>query len=439
MRTRSAAVVAALVLASTGARADTVDVSSTTMLMWQKDFRLPASTNTSQLVELRSVVPLLEILNVSARDIRNPVAEHLQLELSTWGGVELADHRWQPGPSLSSDFSGDLDVAYLKGDLLSQRLTLRLGRQHVVEGNARMLHVDGVEAVVRLPENFGISGYFGKPVASRFDAVGTDRTTNATRGDYAGGGRVSYAYPGWAEGGVSFAWAIDHGNLSRQDLGGDLRVTPYRALTFNGFVDYSLYEARVAEGNVMATWQLWRRLSFSADYRHLEPDLFLPRDSILAVFSNSKQNDLGGSLHLTVPCLAGGLDADYHALLEPAGTGHDARLKGTAHPYGPYITVGAELRYLHNPDNGYSEARLFGGHQMGRVAFTLDLQGFYFESLVNDHRTSLLATATAGYDLGDGFRAQVSGGGGYTPFVSDQFEVMAKLVYNQTYHLREVR
>ncbi len=438
MRTRYAAVAAALVLASTGSRADTVEVSSTTLLMGRQEFRLPATTSTSQLVELRTVVPLLEILSISARDLQNPLAENLQLELSTWGGLELAEHRWQPGPTQSGDFSGDLDVAYVKGDLLARSLTLRLGRQHVIEGNARMLHVDGVEAVVRLPQNIGISGYFGKPVASRFDVVGTDRTTNSTRGDYAGGGRLSYALPGWFEAGGSFAWAIDHGNLSRQDLGADLRLTPYRALTLSGFADYSLFEARLAEGNATATWQMGRKLSLSADYRHFAPDLLLPRDSILAVFSNSEQNDLGGTVHLA-PCLGLGVDAIYHALLEPAGTGHDARLKGTAHPYGQYTTVGAEVRYLHNPDNGYSEARLFGGQELGRFAVTLDLQGFYFEHLVNAQRTSLLATATAGYDLGAGFRAQVSAGGGATPFVSDEFEVMAKLVYNQTYHLREVR
>ncbi|BDG10586.1 hypothetical protein [Anaeromyxobacter paludicola] len=437
MRIRLAAA-AALVLASTGARADTVEVSSTTMLMGRQEFRLPASTSVSQTVELRTVVPLLELLSLSARDIQNPVVENLQLELSTWGGLELADHRWQPGLGQSSDFSGDLDLAYVRGDLFSRALTVRLGRQHVVEGNARMLHLDGVDAAVRLPANLGISGYFGKPVASRFDAVGTDRTTNPTRGDYAGGGRVSYLLPGWFEAGASFAWAVDHGELSRQDLGGDLRITPLRALTLNGFVDYSLYEARLAEGTAMATWQMSRKLSLAADYSHLEPDLFLPRDSILAVFSNGKQDNVGGTIHLA-PCLGVGVDGIYHALFEPGGTGHDARLKGTVHPYSPYTTVGGELRYLHNTDNGYSEARLFGGQELGRLALTLDLQGFYFEQRVNGERTSLLATATAGYDLGGGFRAQVSAAGGATPFVSDQLEFMAKLVYNQTYHVREVR
>ncbi len=437
MRTRSAAVVAALALAST-ARADTVEVNSTTMLMWQQDFRLPASTATSQQTQPYTVAPLMELLSVSARDIQNPIFEHFELEMSTWGGVDLSDHRWQPGPTLTSDFYGDLDTAYAKGDLFSQHLSLRIGRQNVIEGNSRMLHLDGLEAVVQLPQNFGVSGYFGKPVASRFDATGTDRTTNPTEGDYAGGGRLFYSVPGLLQAGASFAWAVDHGELSRQDVGADLMITPYRSLTFNGFLDYSLYEAGIAEGTVTATWQMDRKLSFAADYSHLEPDLFLPRDSILAVFSNAKQDNVGGTVHFA-PCRGASLDGIYHVLLEAGGTGHDARLRGTLHPYSEYTTVGTELRYLHNYDNGYSEARVFGSQKLGRANFTLDLQGFYFEDVVNDHRTSLLATATAGYDLGGGFSAQLTGGGGYSPFITDQAQLMAKLVYNETYHFRETR
>ncbi len=61
-------------------RGDTVDVSSTTMLIVRDEAR--AGT-------LYTIAPVYEILSLSARNIENPVAEDLKLVVSTWGAGSL--------------------------------------------------------------------------------------------------------------------------------------------------------------------------------------------------------------------------------------------------------------------------------------------------------------------------------------------------------------
>ncbi|HEX9289094.1 MAG TPA: hypothetical protein VF904_06185, partial [Anaeromyxobacteraceae bacterium] len=176
--------------------------------------------------------------------------------------------------------------------------------------------------------------------------------------------------------------------------------------------------------------------------------LFLPRNSILAVFVADKRNDVGGSIHWgALRNLS--LDGDYHLLLEEDGRGHWGRVKGAYHPGGPDKTVGAELSLLKNSnaasginDNGYKLARLFGATPLPflrEVLFTADLQGYFFDKDVNGERRSLAATATLAYELVRGWRAAVAGTAGSTPYLERQFEIMAKLVYDQTYAIREVR
>jgi hypothetical protein len=238
--------------------------------------------------------------------------------------------------------------------------------------------------------------------------------------------------------GASIAYASDHGALSREDLGADFRLTPLRMISLVGSGWYSLYEARIGEASIGVTVTPVRRLDVTADYRHVEPDLFLPRNSILAVFAADKRNDVGGSVHWgAAKDLA--FDADYHALFMDAGTGHWARAKGTYHPGDPSTTVGAEGSYLTQPENGYALARLFGAKTIQAFTGTLDLYGYFFKNTVNGASNSLIATASVGYGFARGWRAVLAGTGGTTAYLTSTFDVMAKLVYDQTYITREVR
>ena len=86
-RHRLVALAAALAVAS-GARADTVQVSSTTMLLGRQDFRDGS---------LQTAVPLYELLDLDASGVKTSFAD-FEIALSTWGSADLGDVRfWQNG------------------------------------------------------------------------------------------------------------------------------------------------------------------------------------------------------------------------------------------------------------------------------------------------------------------------------------------------------
>jgi hypothetical protein len=432
-------ILAAVVAAAGGARADTIQASSTTMLLGRQDYREGS---------LQTAVPLYELLSISASDIRTPYADNLEVALSTWGAVDLANNTrfWQNGAPTGSRFTGDVNAGYVRGDFFGKVLTLKLGREMVADGVARMVQIDGGEVRLNLPAGFGVSGYVGSPVAPRFMGRGGELQTGNAGAELALGGRASWRYASLLEVGASVAAANDHGDVVRRDVGADLRITPvhYLTLVTSGF--YSLWESRIGEALVALQLAPVHGLDVTVDYRHVEPDLFLGRNSILSVFVSDNRNDVGGLVHwAALPTLA--LDGDYHFMIEQDGNGHQAKLKGTWRPCGPKSSLGAEAGLLKNAagtaasitGNGYAEARVFGATAWREILFTADLLGYFYDHSVNGEAKALSATGTAGYEFARGWRAALAGTVGSTPFLERQFEIMAKLVYEQTYAVREVR
>lgn len=441
------AVMLALVTSAAAPRADTVQASSTTMLnarqiWWPTD---PRCVGTACATNMITAVPVYEMLDLSATNVQTGFTDNLELTLSTWGGLALGDYRfgqgggvWQNGANTDSHLSGDINLGYVRAEFLDRAVSLRLGRQLVADGSARMTHLDGAQLQLVLPAGFGLSGYAGAPVQSRFEALGGPLTTGNTEATFTAGGRASWRYPGLLDVGASIAWATDRGDVSRQEIGADFLLTPYSFVAFKGAGWWSVYEGRMGEASLAAVLAPVRHVDVTLDYRHVEPDLFLPRNSILSVFAADKRNDVGGAVHWSaLRELA--IDADYHVLLEDAGTGHWARAKGTAHPGGADNTVGAEVSYLYNPENAYFMGRLFGAKALAALTATLDLYGYFFQRAVNGQDQALTATASLGYNIARGLRAVVAGTAGTTAYLSSQYELMAKLVYDQTYIVREVR
>lgn len=422
--------------------ADTVDVSSTTLLTIGEQTRGGVRGQTPELV---TVAPLFEILNISARDVTNPIANDLQLVVSTWGSYELADRRWDNGTS--SDLTGDVVTGYLSGRLLDDRLTLRLGRAHVMTGVARMIQLDGGEAVVTLPYGVRLSGYAGVPVSQRFSSRSGVRSWNPVAGDLAYGGRAAffYAIPGYSgrglDLGASANFVEDDGDPVRQEVGADFRLQPLaKNLTVFGFGAFSLYDERFSEGNLAVSWTALPRLHVTADWRYTAPDLFLARNSILSVFSAEERNDVGGGVRYE---LSREIDVgvDYHLVIQPDDDGdyfgHLAEA-GVGWERGD-TSAGGEIFFLDSLENGYVGGRLFGRQDFGRYFATADVLAHVFEEEVNGEDFSISGTLSAGVDLAKGFSAVVAGRAGVTPFLEQTYDVMAKLVYNQTYRIREVR
>jgi hypothetical protein len=444
MRIPTSLAVAVLALAAGAAQAETVDVTSTTLLRLGQETRRPASGLEP---DLDTVAPAFEILSISARGVSNPIVDDLAIVVSTWGSYELADRRWDNGTT--SNLTGDVVTGYVQGKLVDRRLTLRLGREHVMTGASRMIHLDGAEAIGFLPLGLRLSAYAGVPVSQRFTTRQTIRSWNPVGGDLAYGGRAAWSYglagfPGRGiDLGVSANVVQDGDDLVRQEAAADLRVQPMGDLTLTAFGAFSLYDERLSELAARAMWSVTRRLRLEADARFFAADLLLARNSILSVFSAAEQTSFGAGASYE---LRRGLtaSASYHLNLEPPETiggsdevGHDADAS-VEWQRGPTL-AGAEVHFLDSVENGFVALRLFGRRDLGRLFAAVDVFSHFFREDVNGEDLAVTGTLSAGLNLARGFSAVVSGRAGMTPFLEQTFDVMAKLVYNSTYRIREVR
>jgi hypothetical protein len=440
-------VLAAALLAAAGpVRADTVDVSSITLLTAGEQTR---GGGPGVAPELVTVVPAYEILNIAARNVTNPVANDLHIVVSTWASYELADPRWDNGTD--SNLTGDVLTGYVSGRLLDDVLMLRLGREHVMTGVGRMIQLDGGEAIVSYPVGplgLRVSGYAGVPVSQRFATRSGVRSWNPVAGDLAYGGRAmfSFAPGGGVSGrgvdvGASVNFVEDDGEEVREEVGADLRVTPSRDLTVSAFGAYSLFDERFSEASTVVQWTAMPRLHVTADWRYTAPDLLLSRNSILSVFSASRRNDVGAGVtyELTREIDVG---ASYHLSVEPGEEegedyfGNNAGAELAWHR--GRTAAGVELFFLDSLENGYLGSRLFGRQDFGRFFAAADVLGHLFREEVNGEDFAVTGTLSAGVELVKGFSAVVAGRAGMTPFLEQSFDLMAKLVYDQSY-VRGVR
>jgi hypothetical protein len=435
-------------LASTPARADTVEARSTTFLTVGQDTRYRGGSKP----DLVTVAPAYEILSITARDIDTAVAD-FQVVLSTWGAVDLAKRRWDSGTTSNSSLTADVTTGYIQAQLAGRHLTLRVGRTSVASGSARMIQIDGGEVVAAVPlgkVDLKLEGYGGVPTSQRFESRSGEKSWNPTGGTVAYGGRAGLALPiaGLPGRALEVAGSAnvvkDGSDLVRQEVGGDVRLQPFPRsdLVLTGFGTYDTYDHRFSEASATVSASATPRLHLSADWRFVEPGLLLSRSSILSVFSANTWSEYGGGLRYD---LGRGihLGGDAHLRVEAgdgdAGGHTGADLAGRLDWESSLGSAGAELSYLDARENGYVGARVHGRRNLGRIFVTADVLAQFFEKSVNGQGQAVTGTLSAGYDLTRGFSALVSGGAGMNPFLEQTFDVMVKLAYNQTYVTREVR
>ena len=449
MRTTPRLLAAALAIAAAATvRADVVEATATTVVTAGQQLR---GALTGQTPELDNVIPVLELVTVSARDVRNPLFQNLEVVVSGWGSYELGEVRWNAGTT--DKFTGDLTTGYVRGQLLSRALTLRAGRAYVVAGSGRMLQLDGADLLVRLPGGVALSAFGGIPVAQRFRTRAGEKSWNPSGGDLAYGGRLAWTLPlpgAFGRGldlGASAVMVTNDGDTVRKDAGFDLRFQPTAGLVFTGSGTYALEAGRLAEAGVAALWNASKRTFVTVDFKKVAPDLFLSQSSILSVFSDKERTDVGGGVRYQLS-EAASVGLDYHALLEPSGEGsksdlgHEAAARaewGRGH-----TRLGGEVTYLvagglGSEENGYVGGRVFGRRELGRAFVAGDVLVHSFKQEINGNKLAVTGSLSAGYALAGGWSAVLAGRAGVTPFLEQQADLLVKLVYNQTYRAREVK
>jgi hypothetical protein len=450
MRTTAPMLAALLALVSAaGARADVVEATSTTLVTAGQQLRGALATETPK---LDTVVPLYEILSVRASELRNPLRiENLEVVFSGWASYDLGEVRWSSGTT--DKFTGDITTGYVRGSVWDRRITLRLGREYVVAGAGRMLQLDGGDLLLRLPAGFSLSAFAGLPVAQRFRTRHGDQTWNPAGGDQTWGGRLGWTLPlpgapgmGLAVG-LSVVAVTDHGYDARKDAAVDARLQAWKNLVLTAGSTYSLAAGRFAETNVNALWTASPKLFVNLGAKRTAPDLFLSQNSILSVFADANRTDVGGGFRYQVS-RSTSLGLDYQALIEPTGEGSKTTLGHQAAARAEWeratSRLGGELSFLQAPglgskENGYVGVRVFGRHDYRRIYVAADVAAYFLKEEVNGNKTSLNGSLSAGYPMGRGWSAVVAGHAGVTPFLTQQADLLVKLVYNQTYRVREVK
>lgn len=412
----SASLLGLIVVCDSHADATEIDAHMTTLLSGRPDPRDGA---------LRTVLPIYEILSLSAKGLEAPGMRDMTIVLSAWGSSDALARE------IDRRIRADVDIAYIGGRIAGSRLRLRLGRQFVWDGSARIGHVDGAYGIFAVPvsgHELGAALWGGVPVAAAF---------GADRGDLNSGARVFWRLAGDHEVGLSAAEALDGGRVRRRDAGLDAHVQLHRDLALTTFALFSLVEERMAEADVRAVWRPFGALEVAMDGRRIAPDLFLPRTSILSVFAASRRDELGGSAAWR-PRNSLRASLDLHAVLddEHRGTNAGARVEAIAHGG----RIGLEGRRLLLHDTGYRRLRLFAMAELSEpLTASLDLAAHWFDQPLNGEVRSITGVATAGYKLGDSWQAVLSGFAGAGPSFERSFEIIARIAYGGTLRAREVR
>lgn len=395
-------------------RADVLDMTVATLLTGHADPRDG---------QLHTVVPVYESLSLNATFVR-PYTDGIRIVFAGWGGL-----LWDV-PS-SANWSGDVDLGYVEGGFLRRRLQLRVGRQLIFGGAARNAQIDGGSATVRIYRGLHLSGYGGLPVTPRF---------GVSRGDLIFGGRLFYRHAIGAEVGFSFNQINQAGQIARQDVAIDAHYSPHPKLALNAYALFAIPERRFAEIDVSAMWLHSGNFQMWADYRRTAPDLFLPLNSVLAVFSQETRDEAGANLFVR-PNRRLRVVADYHTVLYPEGVGHHAGSKlTTLLGQRDHTSLSLETRLRLLPDDGYLQLRAYSSHRLSpQFLTTLGVDSYFLQRAINGQPYSVTVHASTAYDFPLGFRLVLTGMADVTPFVERRFEFIARLAYNVVRRFHEVR
>lgn len=406
------------------ARAATVEASATTVLIARPQASRGVATPTA---------PLLELVDVSAKDIDWGPAQDVRVKLSAWGrwhvlgGLSEGSVGSLRGPSAQDPLGADLQLLYAEARVLDRRLHVRAGRQLIFDGaTPRVVHVDGASLDFRIARGFGVRAYGGAPVVPLFGPRPADVQTGA---------RVYYSPSFGNELGASYTYGFGletfgAAAISRHEVGLDGRWAVRRDVLLTAAGIWSVADSRLVEAELMPRWFVRPDVELYAHLRRTAPDLWLPRTSILSVFADDERDEWGGGVYWA-PMRRLSLTADGRYLRMVDGSGHDVRARGTYRlGFRNRAQVGAEVRQLRIPENGYVLGRVFATHRITEQLFVAgDADVYFLDAPINGETTSVAASASVGWRFLPGWRATVSGVAGADPTFARRFELLARVGY----------
>lgn len=435
MKSLAATIALFLLLAPTLAQAAELEANGTTILQLEER-SVPGFAK-------QRVAPATQFVGVNAEKLGDG---NLSLHLYGWGRVDLADRSTDEGTT-----DGDLTYGYLLYRFPKANSQIKAGRFFIYEGVAAE-QIDGVSARADLAGGFAASLFAGAPV--HLDRSGDNK------GDYIGGGRLSYRLPGilevgasaLREGGVDTGGKIDTAAATRTDVknyrqlvGGDIWLSPHRMVELNGHTFYNTATEGVAEQSWLVEVRPLKPLSLSASYdeqrfKHFFATTGFPRTSLNSLF-NPEAGDKISSHGVSATYVVARpveITADYKRY------NYHRENHGNANRYGGEVRlvlldnkVRAGLSY-HRTDastagiNSYHEVHGYGLYNAARYFTSADIIFHVYDDKIYNKDSAFEATASAGYRIMPNLTFSGDVSYGENPRLTDEVRGLLKLTYNFT-------
>jgi hypothetical protein len=163
---------------------------------------------------------------------------------------------------------------------------LRIGRQILSAGAIRPLHIDGIDAHLRLPTRTTLEAFTGIPVVPQFAYP---------KADWALGGRVAQPIGRYTTAGISYLQKRDRGRLDQEEIGADFASTPASWFNFSSQASYDLLNPGLTEvrASLSGRFGALRPEIYAA---HRSPSRLIPATSLFSALGDIPSDTFGATL-----------------------------------------------------------------------------------------------------------------------------------------------
>jgi len=314
--------------------------------------------------EEATYMPFMETVELHTKRLG---VDGLSLHTGFWGLVDLMDRQDRYRAT------GDLTMLYLDYRVPSSGrlrfldgLRFTAGRQFVALGPTVLEQLDGGKLHYLHRSGLELGLFGGVPTGTRFtdQAWSVDADSYDYGYNWVVGGRLGYVNLGWLAGGSSFVHRVYNDEVADNDLGFDLSYTPLSMIEIAGEGTLSLEAGRLKQVAARAAVHPHPSLSVNLGYRYASPDLWIPRVSIFAVFSEETYQEAHLDLRWRATrrlALDGSYGRRFYSQSDVADGqgGNRASLRAVYRlgNGGPGRAVG-EVERLESPDNAANRVRL---------------------------------------------------------------------------------
>ena len=419
-----------LAVASSGALADDVTVDSSTLFgIGQRDVAGGSK---------ETLLPATQFLGLTVENIG--AGKNLSFHSYGWGRFDLADESFN-----NDKAAGRLTYGYFQYRPSQGSASFRAGRHFVREGIINE-QIDGISGRADLPMGFGLSAFTGATVhTARLAGESSDG-----KGDSISGGRATYRQGGLLEVGLSGVYESDAPKLTSHTpgnyrrVGGDIWLTPVKAIDIIGHSSYNPETSRFAEHSYLVNIKQIQHLTLTGEYnQHNERSYLYSWTMFSAAALNP--NDKSSSVGLIASYeISKNLETslDYKHYTRDFGSadrfGADARVNykdntirgGLGYHY---LNAGQNFALGGNPSASYHELRCYVMRDTKSYFAALDILGDIFADAIYNTNSAWETTASLGYHFTPALALSGDLSYGRNPQFSEEIRALLRLTYNMTF------